>query len=150
MAPLYIVTVKLDRKSGTWAMWLRDMLVAADMPLSPHSGAAQIHIIAGKAGAWLCGLVCSDENPLFEDANNNAVPDDFERKLLGKLLGEDSSEQTQANLRLAWDEEKKSRPPSEFVLTTPLPDSFPQDCSPQGQIEHGMTGGLKYGAPKKN
>ena len=149
MAPLNIVTVKLDRKAGTWAMWFRDVLVAADMPLSPQSNAAQIHITAGKAGVWLCGLVCCDENPLFEDANDNTVPDDFEQKILGKLLSKNASDQTLANLRLAWDEEKRTRPPSEFILTTPLPDSFPQDCSSEGQVVHGMAGGLKFGAPKK-
>ena len=149
MAPLYIVTVMLDRKAGTWAMWFRDMLVAVDMPLSPKLDAAQIRITAGKAGAWFCGLVCSDENPLFEDANDNGVPDDFEQKLLGAVLSKSASEQTQANLRLAWDEARKSRPPSEFFLTTPLPDSFPNDCSPEGTIVHSMTGGLKFGAPIK-
>ena len=151
MAALNIVTVKVDRQARTWTMWFRDVLVAVDMPLvDSDGGAPQIRVTAGKGGAWLCGLVCSDENPLFEDANDNGVPDDFEMKILGKLLSKDASVQTRANLRLAWDEEKSSRPPSEFVLTTPLPDSFPEGCSPEGQMVHGMTGGLKFGAPKKN
>lgn len=150
MAPLDIVTVKLDRKSGTWAMWFRDTLVAADMPLAARQGvAAQIHITAGKAGAWLCGLVCSDENPLFEDANDNAVPDDFEQEILGELLHGNASDRVRAGLRQAWQEAKSSQPRSEFLLTTPLPDSFPEDCAPEGQFVHGMEGGLKFGAPKK-
>jgi hypothetical protein len=150
MAALDIVTVKVDRKAGTWAMWFRDSLVAADMPLAGRPGNAQIRITAGKGGAWLCGLVCSDENPLFEDTNDNAVPDDFERKVVGKLLSADSAEQSWAVLRAAWVDEKQTRPPSEFVLTAPLPDSFPADCAPEGQVVHGMAGGLKFGAPKKN
>lgn len=151
MATLEIVTVKVDRKAHTWAMWFRDTLVADDMPLNDQDGVApEIRVTAGKGGAWLSGLVCSDENPLFEDANNNAVPDDFELKILGVLLSKSASAQTRANLRLAWDEERRSRPPSEFVLTTPLPDSFPEGCAPEGQIIHNMTGGLKFGAPKKN
>lgn len=150
MATLDIVTVKVDRRSGTWDMWFRDSLVAADMPLADRQGASQISITAGKAGAWLCGLICSDENPLFEDANDNTVPDDFERKMLDSLLSQDASEQSRTTLRLAWREERRSRPPSLFVLTTPLPDSFPEVCAPEGEIVHGMTGGLKFGPAKKN
>lgn len=148
MAGLEIVTVKLDRQAGTWAMWFRDFLVAADMPLGGGSG--RIEITAGKAGAWLCGLVYSDENPLFEDANDNTVPDDFERQLLGELLDVREFGQIQHALRAAWLEAKLSRPPSEFILTTPRPDSFPEDCDPEGQFVHGMIGGLKFGTPKKN
>lgn len=151
MAALDIVTVKVDRKDGTWAMWFRDTLVAENKPLAVRQdGAAQIRVTAGKAGAWLCGLVCSDENPLFEDANDNAVPDEFEQKIIGALLSQNASGQTRANLRLAWDEKKRTSPPAEFVLTTPLPDSFPADCAPEGQVVHGMTDGLKFGAPRKN
>ena len=151
MAALDIVTVKVDRQAHTWSLWFRDTLVADDVPLNSLGGtASQIRITAGKGGACLCGLVCSDDNPLFEDANDNGVPDDFELKLLGNLLSKNASDQTRADLRLAWDEEKRSRPPSEFVLTTLQPDSFPENCSPEGQIVHGMIGGLKFGAPKKN
>jgi hypothetical protein len=150
MAAFNIVTVKVDRKAGTWAMWFRDMLVAVDMPISSQRGeAGRFQITAGKAGAWVCGLVCSDENPLFEDANDNTVPDDFEQEILGKLLSADAAEQSQAILKMAWREERMTRRPSEFVLTTPLPDNFPEDCAPEGQIVHGMTGGLKFGVSKK-
>jgi len=151
MAALDIVTIKVDRQAHTWAMWFRDTLMAEDMPMNDQDGGSpQFRITAGKGGAWLCGLVCSDENPLFEDANDNAVPDDFEQKILGSSLSKSASAQTRANLRLAWDEERRSRSPSEFVLTSPLPDSFPENCAPEGQVVHGMTGGLKFGAPKKN
>jgi len=149
MAPLYIVTIKLDRKAGTWAIWFRDALAADDLPLSPRQGTGNaIHITAGKAGAWICGLVCSDENPLFEDANDNAVPDDFEQQVLGKLLETNAAEPTRAALRVGWQMEKQSRPPSVFIYDTPAPDNFPADCSPEGQIEHNMPNGLKYGAPR--
>ena len=150
MATLDIVTVKVDRQAHTWAMWFRDTVVAEDMPLASQDSVPQIRITAGKGGAWLCGLVCSDENPLFEDTNDNAVPDDFELRILGNLLSKNASEQTKANLRLAWDEEKRSRPPSEFVLTTPQPDSFPVWCAPDGAPVHGMVGGLKFSSAKKN
>lgn len=151
MAGLEIVTVKVDRRAGTWAMWFRDFLVLADMPLGdPRGGPSRIEITAGKAGAWLCGLVCSDENPLFEDANDNTVPDDFEQAALGWLLDERASAQTRTTLKAAWLEERLSRPPSEFILTTPLPDSFPENCDPEGQFVHGMINGLKFGAPKIN
>ena len=151
MAGLEIVTVKVNRQAGTWAMWFRDFLVAVDMPLTDQRGGpGRIEITAGKAGAWLCGLVCSDENPLFEDSNDNTVPDDFEQAVLGRLIEENAQKETQTALRRAWLEERLSRPPSEFVVTTPLPDSFPEDCAPDGQFVHGMTGGLKFGAPKKN
>lgn len=150
MATLDIVTVKVDRQAHTWTMWFRDTVVAEDMPMASQGSVPQIRITAGKGGAWLCGLVCSDENPLFEDANDNAVPDDFELKILGSLLSKNASEQTSANLRLAWDEEKRSRPPSEFILTTPQPDSFPAWCAPEGAPVHGMVGGLRFSSAKNN
>ncbi|MFZ5494694.1 MAG: hypothetical protein ACOZE5_05075 [Verrucomicrobiota bacterium] len=146
MAPLDIVTLKVDRGAGTWAMWFRDALVATDMPPGSEQGdLGKVQITAGKAGAWLCGLVYSDENPLFENANDNTVPDDFERQLLGELLDAGGFGQIQHALRAAWLDEKLSRPPSVFILTTPLPDSFPE-----GQFVHGMIGGLKFGTSKKN
>ena len=151
MATLDIVTVKIDRQARTWTMWFRDVLVAEDLPLSDQAGdGGQIRIVAGKGGAWLCGLVCSDENPLFEDANDNAVPDEFEHTILDTLLSKNASKQSKATLRLAWQEERQSRPPSVFVLTTPLPDSFPEACSPEGETVHGMTSGFKFGTPRKN
>jgi hypothetical protein len=151
MAPLNIVTVKIDRKKQSWAMWFRDTPVAADIPLDTQGGSApKVRIAAGPRGAWLCGLVCSDENPLFEDANNNEVPDDFERTVLGNLMDETASAPSLAALRAAWQEVKMSLPPSEFLLTTAQPDSFPDWCAPDGAPVHGMPYGLKFGAKKTN
>ncbi len=151
MATLDIVTIKLDKGAGTWAMWFRDTLVAEDMPLpAPENGLSEIHITAGKGGAWLCGLVCSDENPLFEDINDNGVPDDFEIKTLGKPLNANARAEVLADLRVAWQVARASSPPSEFVLTTPLPDSFPEWCAPDGAPLHGMVGALKFSEIKTN
>jgi hypothetical protein len=150
MAALNIVTVKIDRQRHKWSMWFRDALVADDIPLADGGDASpEIAVVAGKAGAWLCGIVCSDENPLFEDANNNTVPDDFEQRMLGRLLAPDAADQSHAVLREAWRDELQTRPPSHFLLTTPLPDSFPDNCSPDGQVVHNMAAGLKFGALKK-
>jgi hypothetical protein len=109
-----------------------------------------MQITAGKAGAWVCGVVCSDKNPLFEDENDNAVPDDFESEALDRLLKKYGGQLQMSALRREWNEERRSRPASEFVITTPLPDSFPDDCDPQGEFVHGMDGGLKFGREKNN
>lgn len=151
MAALDIVTVKIDRKGGTWALWFRETLVAIDLPLATQRGTPnEIFITAGRGGVWLRGFVCSDENPLFEDINDNTVPDDFEQKAIGRLLEAHVADETAAALRHAWLKERLSHPPAEFLLTAPLPDSFPDDCAPEGQFVHGMKGGMKYGAPRKN
>jgi hypothetical protein len=78
------------------------------------------------------------------------VPDDFEKKVLGQLLEDGASPKRLVALRLAWQKERLSLPPSEFLLTTPLPDSFPANCDANGQIVHGMTGGKKLGIAKTN
>lgn len=151
MASLSIVTIQVNRKANTWSIWFRDMLLATDLPLvrQPHPS-GQFEVVAGKGGAWLCGLVNGDENPLFEDSNGNAVPDEFERKTMGRLLENNAAKESVTSLRKAWLKDKLTRGPAEFILTTPLPDSFPEDCAPEGEIVHGMLGGLKFGAPKKN
>lgn len=147
MATLDVVTVKIDRSAQRWTIWFRDALVAEDLPLIPgRDGApARIAITTGDAGAWLCGLVCADENPLFEDRNDNGVPDDFEIAVLGQKLELSAEAEVVAVLRAAWAEEKLTRPPAEFVLTTPLPDVFPEWCEPEGAPFHGMPDSLRFG-----
>jgi len=146
MATLDVVTVKIDRSARRWTIWFHDALVAEDLPMVPvRNGApARLEIKAGTAGAWLCGLVCADENPLFADENGNHVPDDFERDVLGSLLGADAAADVVATLRAAWMDEKRTRPPSEFIQTTPLPDSFPEWCEPDGSPVHGMPDSARF------
>ncbi len=151
MAPLNIITMKVDQRTNTWAIWFRDMLVADNIAIAPNARRGnQICITPGKGGAWLCGLVVSAENPLFEDANDNAIPDAFEMEILGSLLEDGASEQTLAALRAGWFEEKLMRPPVPFILNAPLPDSFPDYCDPNGEFIHGMTGGMKFGRDVEN
>jgi hypothetical protein len=150
MAMLEIVTVKLDQKSKTWDLWFRDSLVAKDLPLETSRGNESFLLTTGKAGAWLCGLVCSDENPLFEDSNDNSVPDDFETEKLGKLLPANTSHQSVAALTDAWLLKKRTLPPSVFVLTTTPPSSFPDSCDANGAVVHGMNAGKKFGIGTRN
>jgi hypothetical protein len=151
MAPLNIVTVKVDRRTYTWSMWFRDSLVVTDAPMSEDKrNFGRIRVTAGKGGAWLCGLVFSDENPLFEDGNDNAVPDDFEVSSTGGLVEVGASAGTLEALRRGWLAKRRTMRPTIFVLTTPLPDAFPDLCSPEGERVHGMTGGFKYGSRRRN
>jgi hypothetical protein len=152
MAPLSIVTIQVNRKSHTWSIWFRDMLLASDIPLETQTHSIEdFEVVAGKGGVWLCGLVNSSENPLFEDFNDNAVPDEFEEKTLGRKLEGDATSAAKNSLRKEWLKDKLARAPAQFVLTSPLPDNFPEDCAPEGEFVHGMQGGLKFGAPiKKN
>jgi hypothetical protein len=151
MALLDLVTLMVDDRKGTWAMWLHDSLVFAGLPLNAKDdGENVIRIRGGRTGAWVYGIVCSDENPLFDDANDNTVPDDFEKVAIGELLENGASNATVNILRRAWFEDRASREPSSFGFSGLWPDSFPAGCSPEGEPVHGMLDGLKFGAATSN
>ena len=151
MALLDRLTIMVDRRSNTWAMWIQDSLVFAGLPLAAMSGNGnEIQINGGKAGAWVSGIVCSDENPFFKDDNDNTVPDDFEMEALGMLLDRQAPNETLNALRRAWFADGASRRPSSFKFCGLLPDRFPDACSPDGEPVHGMLDGLKFGAPRTN
>jgi len=146
MASLAPITLKLDTIRGRWSVWLSDSLLADDLPLASPTGenAANMTVKAGSGGAWVWGIACSDENPLFEDSNHNAVPDDFEVSQIGQLMPADVSAESQKLLKQACLDERESRPPSTFDVVMPPPDFIPELCGPNGAPVHGMANSLRY------
>lgn len=79
MAALPVLTVRLDANERTWDLYSGSALVAEDLPLSVPTGRSdRFEITAGAAGAWVAGLVMSDENPFYDDDNANGIDDAFE------------------------------------------------------------------------
>ena len=86
-AALPTLTVALDPAAGFWHLYSGSRLLADHLPLiSDKRDNRQFTVKAGTEGAWVCGLVLADENPLYEDANFNGIDDAFERQKLGALL----------------------------------------------------------------
>lgn len=125
LAPLPLFTVRLDPKAGVWDIFSGFHPVALHLPLSTGdgNGTRKLSVKAGDAGAWICGLVVSDENPLFADANSNGIDDAFEIEKRGSLAkaGEPSAERKA--LVTEW---RRARPTQPKVLRfpRPLPDRF--------------------------
>jgi len=102
LAALPVLTLRLDPTGGTWDLYLFQRLVAADVPLADPKGSRRFSIAAGKEGAWLCGLILADENPLFVDANANGIDDAFEQQKRGSLLGAASTVAERGALIAQW------------------------------------------------
>ena len=79
-------------------------------------------VAAGNAGAWLCGLVLADENPLYADANFNGIDDAFEKQKRGVLLQATASLAAHQLLAKEWQSAQRAKPPPALFLFRPLPD----------------------------
>lgn len=110
LAPLPILTVRLDPVLETWDVFLFERLLLAGLPLDVSKREKKFTISAGSEGAWLLGLVSSDENPLFVDANGNGVEDVFERNKLGTLLGSNAAGPARSELQSAFQTSQRSVP----------------------------------------
>ena len=84
LATLPVLTLRLDPEAGVFDIFNGAMLSAADIPLGSDP-LRVFRVTAGLNGAWVIGLVQSDENPFFEDANANGIDDGFEEKQGGEL-----------------------------------------------------------------
>jgi hypothetical protein len=160
MGTLAIVTICTDTEYGRWSISLCDRLAAQDLPLDPVDarGPRVLSVKSGAAGAWVCGLASSDENPVFEDANHNGVRDNFEMKVLSAPIKRDASRETRDALVRAW-KERKYIEPSDYALATqegtidwdsmpahfdsniPASDAIPE---PDGRQVHGIATSAIY------
>jgi hypothetical protein len=123
LAVLPVFTVRLDPSAGLWDLFVFDRLLAEDLPLAPVAGARKFTLKAGGAGAWLCGLVLADENPLFVDANANGIDDTFETQKRGALLPATAPAVDRRQLALQWRQAQYAAPPTPWTLRRPSPDS---------------------------
>jgi hypothetical protein len=126
-AALQTSTVRLDPQAGTWDLYIGSRLVAENLPFYTPVGKAnskELSIQPGKQGAWVIGLVQSDENPLFEDANANGIDDRFEQQHRGALLAADAPAADRTALIKAWRAYTRTHPTPVPAVKRILPDRF--------------------------
>lgn len=123
MAMLPVITIRLDPASGVFDLYSGTRLARSGIPYTADSGRRQIVVTAGSEGAWLTGLVQSDDNPLYVDANANGVDDDFEQAHLGKLLDADATKADRMDLLKAWRKMERVLPPPAMFVPRPRPDA---------------------------
>jgi hypothetical protein len=117
-----VLTVRLDPAAGTWDLYLGARLLAEDLPLNPATKHAQFIVHAGASGAMVNGLVQSDENPLYEDANGNGIDDRFEQSTKGRLLTASDSKADRKALIDEWRAHQRTESPAALFVNLPTPD----------------------------
>lgn len=122
MAALPVLTVRLDPGAGLWDLHSHGDLISAGNPLSSAGSSRRFLVRAGQQGAWVCGLVLADENPLIDDANANGIEDNFERRKRGVLLSAATPAFERKALAEQWGEFVRSRPQPVWIVRRPLPD----------------------------
>jgi hypothetical protein len=82
----------------------------------------QFTVKAGTEGAWVCGVVLADENPLYEDANVNGIDDAFERQKHGVLLPAGAAIATRQQLAQDWKAAQRAKAPPALFVQRPRSD----------------------------
>jgi len=123
LVALPTLTVALDSAAGFWHLYSGSRLLADHLPLiAAKRDHRQFMVKAGTEGAWVCGLVLSDENPLYEDANVNGIDDAFERQTLGVLLPAGAAIPTRQQLARDWKAAQRAKAPPALFVNRPIPD----------------------------
>lgn len=123
LAALPTLTIAIDPATNSWHIYSGSALLADHLPLiAAKTNSRQFSITAGADGAWLCGLVFADENPLYEDANANGIDDVFERQKLGVLLPANATLPARQQLAKDWKAAQRTKPPPVLFVNRPMPD----------------------------
>lgn len=126
MVALPVLTVRLDQKAGTWDLYGGATQLADNIALTKTTGADANHgnflVRAGKDRAWLCGLVQTGGNPLFDDANGNGIDDDFERVKKGGLLPASLTAAQRAEAAKEWRDLVRAERYEAWLIDAPRPD----------------------------
>jgi hypothetical protein len=124
LAILPVLTVRIDPAAGVWDLFSGTWRVAGAraMMTVEKPDARKFALEAGPGGAWLCGFVACDENPLFADANLNGVPDEFELARHGALASVNALPADQRTLGLEWQLGAPRSPPAVMRFPRPAPD----------------------------
>lgn len=127
-AALPTITVRLDPGAGTWDIYSGSSLLADNLPLiDAKKNDRRFTVRAGTEGAWVLGLVLADENPLYEDVNNNAIDDAFERQQFGgSLLATSASKADRQLVAQQWRQAQMKKPPAALLAFRPLSDKAAQ------------------------
>lgn len=128
LAALPVLTLRLDGSAGIWDLFVGGRLGAADLPLRalPAEATREFHIHAGADGARVCGLISSDDNPLFADENHNGIEDGFERQRNnGVLLTQPGRARTQLAQSSQQDQQARRVATQPWSVRRPQPDGKP-------------------------
>lgn len=132
LAALPVFTVRLDPAAGVWDLYVFQRLVAEDLPLADVKGARQFAIKPGAQGAQVLGLVTSDENPLFVDANANGIDDTFEKqKRNGALLAANAPAAERIQLAQQWKDSQGAADVKPWKIRRPVPDNVVAVATPK-------------------
>lgn len=123
LAALPVITIRMDPSAGVWDLFAGSWLMADNLPLPRVSSASQFRLRAGSGGAWIMGLVQSDENPLFVDTNANGVDDTFESRQPSGLLPAATSISARKSLVQSWKSSQRAAPPVPIVTRRPASDN---------------------------
>ncbi len=121
LASLPVLTVRLDPTTGVFDVYVGTRMIASDLPLAAEDS-RQFVITPGSEGAWLNGLVQSDENPLHEDVNRNGIDDAYEVETKGRLLASDAPAAERRELVAKWREGQGKRRSVALFFNRPRPD----------------------------
>ena len=130
LAALPVLTARLDGSAGIWDLFVGSRLGAADLPLRaiPADAAREFRVHAGAQGVRLCGLISSDDNPLFADENRNGIEDGFERqKAGGKLLNLSGQVRSMLAHEAQQDQQARKVATQAWTVRRPRPDNAPAD-----------------------
>ncbi len=117
------LTVRLDPANGVWDLFSGSRIIADNLPLlAARSDNRQFTVKAGVEGAWVVGLILSDENPLYDDANDNGIDDAFERSTRGALLAADTPGVVRSALAQQWKASQRRTTPPALFVARPHPD----------------------------
>lgn len=122
LAAFPVLTIRLDRTDGSWDLYYGTKLVVEDLSLDVSTSPRQFLVKAGVAGAMINGLVQSDENPLYEDANGNGVDDAFEQQKQGRLLAASDGKSARKELIAEWHKHQRTNRPAALFVNLPRPD----------------------------
>jgi len=123
LAPLPVLTVRLDPVQNVWDLYSDARLLAHNLPLiAALKNSVKITVKAGIDGAWVCGLVLADENPLYEDSNENGIDDRFEQQQRGGLLAKNASLLERKFLADQWRLAQRENGAPILSFKRPLPD----------------------------
>lgn len=124
LAALPVVTVRLDPAAGVWDLYLFERLVAANLPMVVGDTERSFALHAGPLGAWLCGLVLSEDNPLYVDENANGIEDEFEVNATGALLSAALPPEERMRVVDRWQDSVRGIEIKGWAVRRPFPEGF--------------------------
>jgi hypothetical protein len=125
LADLSVLTVRLNPTASTWDLFYGSKLVAEDLPFytpTVQTNSPDFVVTPGSLGAWVTGLVMSDENPFYVDANANSIADSFEQQQNSALLPANASAATHHAMAQAWRNYNRTHSTPALFVRRILPD----------------------------